>query len=796
MRKIILLFWISVSLLRLEASGQCSGSIHGHIYDKKSKATLKGALVEMVNQNYSVINKPKEGEFLFENVCEGDYVIKIFKDGYDTLWVKARITAKTLHFHQDIFLEKNEDMLEGVEVESQKEGVIQTQILENLSEQEIQSSRGKTLGEMLKSVAGVSALNTGAGISKPMIHGLHSQRILILNNGVRQEGQQWGEEHAPEIDPFSAEQVAVLKGAAGVRYGSDAMAGVVVLNPKALPTHHRFSGSAYLIGHSNSRMGNAALQMQKGFGKGWAWRFQTSLKRGGDFHTPTYVLSNTGTQEMNFSGTLGYTHQKWNIRAYISRYDSEIGILRAAHTGNVEDLANSISRPEPWYVAPFTYTIENPRQRIIHYLGKVNAEVQLTHIGKLSLQYAFQDNVRKEYDIRRAGRSVMPALSLELQSHTLETTLEHHAWKNFRGSIGLSTLYQTNYNVPETGIVPLLPNFTNFTQGIFWIERFVKPKYDLEWGLRYDYRTTEVRTFIQNRTFIKPNYDFHYATATVGYGFYPNNEFTFKTNLGMTFRPPHTAELFSQGLHLGIGNIQEGLLFENGFLNPQKPFSIEKSYKWVASASYKKQNWQLEVQPFYNWINDFIYLTPTDIRLTIRGTFPVFSYVQEDIIMKGIDVMSLYRLGKWSWQTKLAYVHAQTQEARAPIINMPPLRWENKVAFTQKQWKKLENVEIFATLLHISKQRHAPRVVSPSSFASMSSQEQQELLQQGNFDFMEAPDGYFLLGMGMQATYKRLTTALKVENLTNTMYRDYLNRWRYYANDLGRNFILQINYQF
>jgi len=775
--------------------GQCIGTIHGHVYKKKSKASLKDVIAQIPALSRES-KSDEQGEFLFKSICEGTYSIKVFRNDIDTIWIIAEITPKSVHFHQDIFLDTEQEALESIEVLARKEAPISSQTQQYLTNAEIEASRGKTLGEMLKSISGVNTLNTGAGISKPMIHGLHSQRVLILNNGVRQEGQQWGEEHAPEIDPFAAEQVSVIKGAAGVRYGSDAMAGVVVLNPKPLATSSKLSGKAYLIGHSNSQMGNLAFQMEKAFGKHWAWSFQSSTKKGGDFHSPTYVLSNTGMQDINFSGTIGYTKQKWNIRAYLSRVDSEIGILRASHTGNIEDLALSIDRSEPWYVAPFTYQINDPRQKIVHYLGKINSEIKLNHIGNLSLQYAFQDNHRKEYDIRRAGRSSMPALSLSLQSHSLEVVLEHHAWKDFRGSFGLSSLYQTNYNIPETGIIPLLPDFTNINQGIFWIERFIKPKYDIEWGVRYDYRHTQVRTFIQNRTYIKPAYQFNYATATLGYGYYPNKSFTLKTNIGATFRPPHTAELFSQGLHLGIGTIQEGLLFENGFLNPQKNFAIEKSYKWVVSAAYKYKNWTLDLQPYYNLIQNFIYVTPTDIRLTIRGTFPVFNYVQDDIVMRGIDITNIYKIGNWGWQSKFSYLQACIQQSKAPLINMPPLRWENKISYSKTKWKGLNDFEVFASLLYVAKQNNAPRVVSPSVFKNINSEEQANILKEGNFDFMEAPEDYFLLSTGMQASYKKFGFSAKVENLTNTIYRDYLNRWRYYANDLGRNYILQINYKF
>ncbi|WP_448529210.1 TonB-dependent receptor [Raineya sp.] len=772
---------------------QCTSSIHGHIFQKDTKISLSEVQVR-IEPLGKILQTNSEGEFELLNVCEGEYQIFLEKEGFLPLQIVLQL-KKDEHFHKDIFLQADNQEIASVEVLGNMEKPLSTQTQSFLSRQELELLRGKTLGETLKSITGVFTFNTGAGISKPIIHGLHSQRIMILNNGIRQEGQQWGEEHAPEIDVFSAEQVSVIKGAAGVRYGSDAMGGAVLLNPLPLPTEKKLHGKAYLIGHSNNRMGNLALQMEKAFGKGWAWRWQGSAKRGGDFHSPTYVLSNTGVQELNFATTLGIERQKWQAEAYFSRYDADIGILRAAHTGNINDLAVSISRPEPWYVAPFTYEIQNPRQKIIHYLAKLSSKITLDHLGTLSLQYALQWNDRKEFDIRRGGRSTIPALSLQLQTHTFEAVLEHHAWKNFQGSLGASTLWQDNYNVPGTGITPLLPNFTNFSQGIFWIERFVKPAYEIEWGLRYDFRHTEVRV-VRNRVRLTPNYQFHWGTATLGYLYRKWRNVVLKTNLATTLRPPHTAELFSQGLHLGVGNLQEGLLFEEGSLNPDKPFALEKSYKWIGTIQYQKSAWQWEISPYYQWIDNFIYATPTDIRLTIQGYFPVFSYVQKDVVLRGIDASQKFQRGNWQWQSKFSYLNAFVRKNKEAIINMPPLRWENRIAWERKNWGKLQNTSFFVNVLYVARQNNAPRVVEPTRFENISSEEKQQILSEGSFDFMPAPSAYWLWNVGASTAYKGFTTSVQVENLANTIYRDYLNRLRYYANEIGRNFIVQLSYTF
>ncbi|HLT23904.1 MAG TPA: Plug domain-containing protein, partial [Ignavibacteria bacterium] len=141
-----------------------------------------------------------------------------------------------------------------VETETIKDPTTLTK--DELSGPELDKTKGKPLAEALKEITGVSTIQTGSSISKPVIHGLHSNRILILNNGVRQEGQQWGFEHAPEIDPFIAKKLTVIKGANSVRYGSDAIGGVILVEPNDLQYNmNKLNGEVNLIGFSNGRAG-------------------------------------------------------------------------------------------------------------------------------------------------------------------------------------------------------------------------------------------------------------------------------------------------------------------------------------------------------------------------------------------------------------------------------------------------------------------------------------------------------------------------------------------------------------
>jgi iron complex outermembrane receptor protein len=188
---------------------------------------------------------------------------------------------------------------------------------------------------MLKGISGVQSLQTGSSISKPIIHGMHSSRVIILNQGVRQEGQQWGSEHAPEVDPFVSKNIQVIKGPAGLRYGGDAIGGLILMEPNSLPDTSGISGEAQTIFFTNGRQFVTSGMLEGGFKNvnGWGWRVQGTLKNGGNIKTANYNLANTGVEEQNFSTALGYKNQKFGTDLFISRFQSIIGIYSGSHIG-------------------------------------------------------------------------------------------------------------------------------------------------------------------------------------------------------------------------------------------------------------------------------------------------------------------------------------------------------------------------------------------------------------------------------------------------------------------------------
>jgi iron complex outermembrane receptor protein len=788
------IFFVAILILAANCFAQipsCNLSLKGSVKDNEGNALVGAALwIESINLGSVAAT---DGTFTFDNLCAGKYTISIkfigYKDKIATVDIPLTNAIK-------ITLEQDFQLLHEIVVEgehAQQHAI--SQAVSVLSSEQLDANKGKSLGELLRQLPGVSSLNTGPTIFKPVIQGLHSHRILVLNNGIRQEGQQWGIEHAPEIDPFIASEIEVVKGAETVRYGADAIGGVILVNTPELSYTNTLKGELNIGLMSNGRLGVASAMVEGGFKKSenWGWRLQGTGKKAGDFQAPNYNLSNTGVHEYDFSGTLGYKKNDKQVEIYFSSFNTQIGILRSAHTGNLNDLQSSIENQQPWYVADFTYDINNPRQKINHQLLKVKASKEIKGLGKLNILYGAQYNQRKEFDIRRGGRSDIPALSLDLFSNVIDASLEHNI-KNWSGSVGINGTFRNNSNEPGTGIVPLIPDYNLYSGGLFLIEKLRKENWVLELGARFDHQYLQVLTFNNQNDLIKPTFNFDYVSGSVGTSYFFTRQSRFISNISISSRPPHVSELYSQGLHHGTASVEEGLMLQNGdWSADQSLIKKEVSKKWSNTYQFATEKIGFEVTAFVNLIDNYIYLQPTETRLTIRGYFPVFKYKQTDALLAGGDASVNFSITEHLTYTgKFSYLYARdiTRDDKLPLI--PPTQLENALKYSFNNTGQLQKLYISVSIPTTLKQYRAPLTIYPKDIPSYTGNQ--------NFDFMPAPHAYTLLNIeagGKIYIWKHdLSITLSGENLLNTSYRNYMNRLRYYADDLGRNIMLRLKYNF
>src|SRR5689334_20766404 len=279
----------------LHSQGECNLTFYGKVTDERGEP-LPGTTVTLGDLSRTSVTD-ELGHFRIERLCATQYKVLVKYVGFQDFQSEI---VMNLSLEKTISLQPQIAQLEEVVIRAHQAHTEHAHNSVNLNAKQLAEAAGKTLGETLKEIPGVNTIQAGPGIFKPVIHGVHSQRILILNYGVRQEGQQWGAEHAPEIDPFVASNIVVIKDASSIKYGTDALGGVVIVNPAPLPETNDLGGSLNTILQSNGRSATISGMVEGGIKNydGWGWRIQGTAKRTGDFHTPDYSLTNTGVREM------------------------------------------------------------------------------------------------------------------------------------------------------------------------------------------------------------------------------------------------------------------------------------------------------------------------------------------------------------------------------------------------------------------------------------------------------------------------------------------------------------------
>lgn len=748
----------------------CTLVLSGHVIDDHDKEALPFAEVYLAELDRGA-QADSAGRFTIAGLCAGTYRLRAVHIGCEPVERTVKLVASMEIL---IRLEHHVHELREAEIVRSRPDEHVGQAHEQLDKDAVERSSGRTLGEMVAVIPGVTTLNSGPTISKPMVHGLTGNRVLILNQGVRQEDQQWGSEHAPNLDPFSSDRITVVKGAAGVQYGSDAIGGVVITEPVELPRSGPLSGEVRALGMLNGLGigGNALLQGGVKGVTGMGWRVQGSGRSMADSRAADYNLSNTGMHETGASASIGFRDHRWNASAYGSWYARDLGILRAAHIGNLTDLQNAIASGTPWYVGEPTREIAAPRQEVQHVLAKAEAGYAVSERGRVALTYGYQDDERQEYDIRRGGRSDRPALDLHLVTHTGEAAFKHWIGKHIHGKVGVSGLYQENINIPGTGIRPLIPNYRKQSAGAFVIEHYtITERVELEVGFRLETTHLEVAKYNDSDVLIRPEHRFLNRAISAGVNWSVRDSTRVRFNLSSAFRPPHVSELYSEGLHHGAAAIEIG----------DPTLGSERAYKSVLEIGTALLHGRAHASltAHASLIDNFIYLRPSSLELTVRGAFPVFNYVATDALISGLDASFDLRLvGPFTWRLRASTVHGRDLVKDEWLFQMPSDRLENTLVYaprTTGKWRHLE----FATTSHlVLVQERIPVGV----------------------DLASPPPTYHLLGLSASAFRPlgkgELRLGLRGSNLLNAAYRDYLDRFRYYADARGLEIALWITYRF
>ena len=748
-----------------------------------------------------IIRSDDSGNYSAASLPFGTIKINVSFIGYQPI---DTIVDLKSNLKLDFKLKPNTTLLQEVIIQQKANNSTKSVAEQQLKTETIEKYSNQTLGDALKEIAGVSSLKTGNAVVKPIINGLYGSRVPVINNNVKLEDQEWGSEHAPNIDVNATAKITVIKGSSGLQYSGDAIGGLVILEPLSVKKDTLF-GKTIINYDTNGKCGSVISSIHKGNDLGFSWNALGTFKYMGDKEAPDYVLSNTGNRNANFTGDLKYTAKKYNTSVFYSYYKSLIGILSASHTGNVNDLYHSITDKVPSIVNDFTYTIKNPKQDVEHQIAKFNFNYYFNELEFISFQYDFQQNKRLEYDVRRGNYNNIAALDLNLKTNSLsiDYTKNEHDW-NFKS--GIRAMTQNNYANPATGIRPLIPNYDKIDLGVYAIvSHHFSNTFTMDSGLRYDFSKIDATKFYQKSRWeergydsefsdfivgdygtqwlTKPTFTYHNISASVGFHKEFESNWQLFTNISIASRNPNPSELFSDGLHHSTGVI------ELGDLNLNK----EQATKLSMTIQKKYNRFSFDVNPYINSIRDYIFLKPVGFETTIRGAFPVWEYHQTNARLIGVDVQTHWDItNQWQHLFSLGYVNGKDCSNNEPLIDMPPLNINNKIRFSKKEWKDLI-LELKSEI--VCRQNRYP----DNNFYT-------NIIQDGAFvpvlvDISTPPPAYHLLHFYSEMkfqTFKTATTTVgfSVQNILNVSYRDYLNRQRFFADEIGRSFQIQLKFNY
>ena len=668
---------------------------------------------------------------------------------------------------------------------------------ELVDQQYIHRHLGGSLMQTLSRLPGISNIGIGSGQSKPLIRGLGFNRVVVVEKGIKHEGQQWGADHGLEIDQFATGNIEVIKGAASFLYGSDAIGGVIDIKPVPLPEKESLSGSLNLIGKSNNSLYGMSANLQGRTGR-WIYGGRVSYQRYGDYRVPTDTVHvydypvrlhgrkarNTAGKELNFHVNGGYASENFRSVFYLSNNSGQSGFFANAHglePRRVDtELHDASSRD-----------IQMPYQQVNH-LKVINRSSLTRGVHHIEMEAGFQHNFRQEHS-PYVNHGYMPPVypdNMKMPSN-LEREYDKRVYSvNLRDrfSVGQHTFvagingeYQHNR---IDGWSFLIPGFNQRSAGAFLYDRYrLSEKVLLHGALRYDYShietieytdwfpyvVSEVNGVTESAYLVRANNlqrTFNSLVWSLGTT-YNEGDFSIKANVGKSFRVPIAKELAANGVNYHYFSYELG----------DPSLSPEQSYQFDAGLSYSKEKLRVELNPFYNYFSNYIYLNPTPRHDHFYGAGnQIFEYTQSRVLRYGGELKIGYRFSEVLRTELLAeYVKAEQRSGSKkgyPLPFSPPasilanMSWEPSRGFLKDSY--------FAVDLRLVAPQN--EIVPPEK-------------KTPGYKLVNVQAGHSLMVYG-----RPIQLNLQVQNLFNTRYLNHTSFYRLIEMpEAGRNIVLSLS---
>lgn len=653
----------------------------------------------------------------------------------------------------------------------------------------LQTNFAGSLMQSLEGIPGVKAMDIGSGQSKPAIRGLGFNRMVVTLNGIKHEGQQWGDDHGLEIDQFSIDKIDIIKGPAALLYGSDAIGGVINLYSDRLP-QRSVEGSAHLFARTNNESLGAAAALSGRSGR-FYYKGNTTWIDYADYKVPTdrvqyntyliplkdHRLRNTAGREYDGNLLLGYDGEKF--KTYFAATDSytKSGFFANAHGFEFVNTAPSYDDS--------SRDIGLPYQTVNHLTLMSHSSLRLGTV-ELTANLAYQNNLRKEMapryshgympippdtQERRFNKSTYTAnfgMKAEIaERHTLRAGLDGEYQHNRRGGWGF-----------------IIPDFETESIGTYLFDRYhVSDNFILSAGVRYDYNHTRIHSYrdwykspvtqgASDSTYIQRSAElsryFNSFTWSLGAN-YSIGHWLLKLNVGKSFRVPIAKELGTDGVNYNIFRYEEG----NPNLRPEESYQIDAGINW------HNEFWDIQVDPYFNYFSNYIYLNPTAEFHDPDG-MQLSQYAEARVLRYGVEVDATYRFLR-HWEAHLTGEYLYANQLNGPKKDFtlpftPPASGSLGLKYTFLGRQTGTDGFISATLQAAARQ---DRIVPP-----------------------EAPTpGYAIWNMAAGKAFAvgncKLQVNLQAHNLLNKRYYDHTSYYRLIdVPEPGRNFAVMVGLDF
>ena len=636
--------------------------LSGEVTDEHRHA-LSGATVQLVQLQKGTVTDRK-GNFTFEGLAAGIYELRVSFLGYfvfsDTVQLAENRQIRVMLLPNNHLLSEL-TIIEDAHHHDSKA----TLPVDVIDKAYLHHQLSGSLMQTLNRLPGIGSMDIGASQSKPVIRGLGFNRVVVAENGVKHEAQEWGADHGLEIDQFNVERIEILKGPASLLYGANAMGGVIDMKQIATPARNTQGGDVLLNAHTNNELLGAAAKFYKRY---QYFYFKTffSYTDFSDYRVPAdsidYMsyyfklhnnrMRNTAGRERSGSVTLGYLNGNFSSHLTVSDYFSKSGFFANAHGLEIRNSAVDYDQSER--------DIDLPSQQVNHFKVLSNS-IWMIKDYKLNIDVGYQNNFRQEFSEAVAhGFMPIPPDSLERQymKNTWNTNLklEFPIHSSHQLITGLSTEWQQN-NTGGWGF--MLPDFSTKTAGAFVFDHIrMNGIWSANIGLRFDAGRLATDNYFDWYTTPQPdgsevrvqraiNLTRNYSSYSWGVGIVRDTEkMTWRMNIGKSFRMPTAKELASNGINYHMYRYEKG----DTTLRAEESFQLDMGWTW------KGEKWHVELTPFVNYFPNYIYLNPTSSYFEAQQ---IYYHSQSEVFRTGGEMLVTYALSpQLSFSTDVEYIYS------------------------------------------------------------------------------------------------------------------------------------------